>query len=161
MSGSKNLIRGSTNRIYSSPNQDSIKGEFTSRAEDHSIIIDKNSKRFHTFLHFPECFFSVTTIFHISYPEILRDYHRLRSMENDEVEMEYVEEIRQKLAVKDWLNGFDSIEERRERDRDRENNSINIYGSQNIVNHDVTDALIANRQDLRRSFADKLRMSKL
>lgn len=64
------------------------------------------------------------------YPEILRYYFRLRSMEDDGVEKEYVEELRQSLSVKDWLNGFDSLEERRKR-----NKKMEIEGMTNIFNN--------------------------
>jgi len=79
---------------------------------------------------------------HPKYPHVLRDYFRLRSMEDDGIEKEYVEELRTSLSVKDWLNGFDSVEERRKRDRERESNNIYIYGDNNKVIQGVNDSQI-------------------
>jgi hypothetical protein len=85
---------------------------------------------------------------HPTHPEILRDYYRLRSMEDVGVEMEFVEELREMLSVKDWLNGFDSIEERRRRDKEREVYNINITGDNNTVNQGVNDARISIRKKI-------------
>lgn len=50
---------------------------------------------------------------HPKYPEILRDYDRLLKMEENGVEMEFIEELEISLPVKDWLDGVESAEERR------------------------------------------------
>ena len=63
---------------------------------------------------------------HPRYPEVLRDYYRLRSMEDDNIEKEYVQELRTSLPVKEWLNGFYSLEERQKRDRTMENNKFKL-----------------------------------
>ncbi|HSK72343.1 MAG TPA: hypothetical protein VK892_11640, partial [Pyrinomonadaceae bacterium] len=85
---------------------------------------------------------------HPKYPEILRDYYRLRSMEDDRIENEYVEELRIFLSVKDWLNGFDSVEERRKRDREREGNNIFIYGDNNKVFQGLKDTQINIQENI-------------
>jgi internalin A len=73
---------------------------------------------------------------HPKHPHILRDYFRLRSMEEDGIEWEYVEELRKNLSVKDWLNGFDSVEERVSRER--------LYTTNNIFSNN----LISKPKDL-------------
>ncbi len=77
---------------------------------------------------------------HPRYPEVLRDYYRLRSMEDDSIEKEYVEELRTSLPVKEWLNGFYSLEERQKRDKNMENNKLKVADNITITGGNVSFA---------------------
>lgn len=85
---------------------------------------------------------------HPKYPNVLRDYFRLRSMEDDGIEKEYVEELRTSLPVKEWLNGFYSVEERRRRDREKDGNNIYIVGDNNKVFQAVKDSQITVQEKI-------------
>lgn len=50
---------------------------------------------------------------HPRFPEILRGYHRLVKMEENNIEDEFVEELELTLPVRDWLDGVESYEERK------------------------------------------------
>lgn len=54
----------------------------------------------------------VEKVGHPKHPEILRDYQRLLKMEENGIEMEFVEELEINLPVKDWLDGVESAEDR-------------------------------------------------
>lgn len=85
---------------------------------------------------------------HPKYPEILRDYERLAKMEANNREYEFVDELEIDLPVKEWLNGFYSVEERKERDREREGNNIYIYGDNNKVIQGVKDSQITIQETI-------------
>jgi internalin A len=84
---------------------------------------------------------------HPKYPNVLRDYGRLAKMEANKREFEFVDELEIDLPVKDWLNGFYSVEERRRKDREREISSINVTGSHNIIVQDMKDTELSISRD--------------
>lgn len=85
-----------------------IEGNPSTRREFLAIIrreFDKIHGRF-------DSFDVIEKVGHPKYPDILRDYQRLLKMEENRVELEFVEELEISLPVKDWLDGVESAERR-------------------------------------------------